>query len=89
VIGGIAGGLHAAVKLPQRVAEDAILAEAARRGVQFDFMSRWCVARQEDCSTMLIGYAQPGESAIRQGIRILAEIVNAIGALTPSAIPQH
>jgi GntR family transcriptional regulator/MocR family aminotransferase len=85
VIGGIAGGLHAAVKLPRRVAEEAILAEAARRGVQFDFMSRSCVARREVCSTMLIGYAQPTESAIRQGIRILAETVNAISAPPPSA----
>jgi GntR family transcriptional regulator/MocR family aminotransferase len=79
-IDGIAAGLHAAVTLPRKVAERAILAEAARRGVEMEFMSHWYIDRRERPSTMLLGYAQSPESSIRAGVRIIAETLNAMKA---------
>jgi GntR family transcriptional regulator/MocR family aminotransferase len=42
-VSGIAAGLHAAVALPRGVPEQALAAEAARRGVRFEFMSEYCL----------------------------------------------
>jgi GntR family transcriptional regulator/MocR family aminotransferase len=78
-IDGISAGLHAVVRLPESVAEQAVLSEVARRGVQIEFMSQWYVRKQDRPSTILIGYAQSSESTLRAGIRILADAIHSMG----------
>jgi GntR family transcriptional regulator/MocR family aminotransferase len=68
-VGGVSAGLHACVALPQRVDEPAILAAAARRGVEFGFMTPHYLGPQPDHSTMLLSYARMSESDIRAGVR--------------------
>jgi GntR family transcriptional regulator / MocR family aminotransferase len=75
-VGGIAAGLHAAVTIPYKLPEKAILAETARRGVAFEFMSSWHQLPNRGSSTLLLGYAQTDSSAIRLGVRLLADTIH-------------
>jgi GntR family transcriptional regulator / MocR family aminotransferase len=81
-IDGISAGLHAVVSLPERLAEQAVSTEVARRGVQIEFMSKWYVRKQDRPSTLLIGYAQSEGSTLRAGIRILADAIHSVGRAT-------
>jgi GntR family transcriptional regulator/MocR family aminotransferase len=81
-IDGISAGLHAAVGLPERIVEQAVSSEVARRGVHIEFMSKWYVEQQDRPSTILIGYAQSDGSTLRAGIRILADAIHSIGRAT-------
>jgi GntR family transcriptional regulator/MocR family aminotransferase len=78
-IDGISAGLHAVVRLPERIAEEAVSNEVARRGVQIEFMSKWYVRKQDRPSAILIGYAQSEGSTLRAGIRILADAIHSLG----------
>ena len=77
-IDGISAGLHAVVRLPERIAEHAVSSEVARRGVQIEFMSKWYVRKQERPSAILVGYAQSEGSTLRAGIRILADAIHSM-----------
>ena len=75
---GISAGLHAVVRLPERIAEQAVSREVARRGMSIEFMSKWFVRNRDRPSTILIGYAQSDESTLRAGIRILADAIHSV-----------
>lgn len=68
-VGGVSAGLHACVALPHRVDEPAVMAAAARRGVEFGFMTPHYLGPQPDHSSMLLSYARMSESDIRAGVR--------------------
>jgi GntR family transcriptional regulator / MocR family aminotransferase len=71
---GIAAGLHATVELPDGDDEPAILEEAGRRRIAFATMSGYRVDATGP-PTLLLGYAQVPDVAIRSGVRELAEAV--------------
>jgi GntR family transcriptional regulator/MocR family aminotransferase len=75
---GIAAGLHATVQLPDGD-EHAIREEAARRRIRINTMSDYR-ANADGPPTLMLGYAQVPEAAIRAGIRELAEAVRAARA---------
>jgi GntR family transcriptional regulator/MocR family aminotransferase len=74
---GIAAGLHATVRLPDAYDEQAICDEALRRGVAVQAMSRYRLAPGAHPPTLVIGYAELPEAAIRSGARELAAAVHA------------
>jgi GntR family transcriptional regulator / MocR family aminotransferase len=76
---GIAAGLHATVELPAGCDEQAILGEARRRRIEFTVMSHYWIPPGRGVPTLLLGYAQVPEPAIRTGIRELAEVVRTAG----------
>lgn len=67
---GIAAGLHATVRLPDTYDEGAIREHAERRGIRLDVMTDYRTASTGP-PTLLLGYAQITESAIRAGVREL------------------
>jgi len=71
---GIAAGLHATVQLPGGIDEDGICAAIARRGVAADMMHKYRIA-SKGLPTLLLGYGRASESALRTGVRILAQAV--------------
>ena len=74
---GIAAGLHATVELPPGHDEAAILAEAQARRIDFAVLGEHFSAAPTAPPTLLLGYAQVPEAAVRPGIREIAEIVRA------------
>jgi GntR family transcriptional regulator / MocR family aminotransferase len=77
-IGGIAAGLHATVALPYRLDEPAVSEAARRRGVAFDFISKYRDDPDTAPSTLLLGYADNSEAAIRAGVQALATAIRSI-----------
>ena len=73
---GIAAGLHATVRLPAGHDEGAILAAAGRRRVALETMAEY---DGDGPPTLLLGYGQIAEAAIRPGV---AEIAAAVRAAT-------
>ncbi len=75
-VSGIAAGLHATAVLPGEYDERVIRAEAAARRIALETMLDY---RPEggDPPTLLLGYAQQAEPAIRAGVRELAQAVRA------------
>jgi GntR family transcriptional regulator/MocR family aminotransferase len=77
---GISAGLHATVRLPASDDEQAIRAEALRRGVALETMSAYRLgapAERAHPPTLVLGYADQSEPAIRAGVRELAAAVQA------------
>jgi GntR family transcriptional regulator/MocR family aminotransferase len=76
---GIAAGLHATVELPAGCDERALLAEAERRRIAFETVSDYRLgdAPAGAPPTLMLGYAKLPESAIRAGVREIAEIARA------------
>ena len=71
---GIAAGLHATVRLPAGIDEDRLCAAMARHGVAADVMHKYRIASKGP-PTLLLGYGRASESALRTGVRILAQAV--------------
>ncbi len=71
---GIAAGLHATVRLPVGIDEDRICAAIAKRGLAADGMHKYRIASKGP-PTLLLGYGGASESALRAGVRILAQAV--------------
>src|SRR3954470_17097606 len=76
-IEGIAAGLHATVRLPAGHDEGAILAEAGRRRVALETMAEY---DGDGPPTLLLGYGQIAEAAIRPGVAELAAAVREAGS---------
>ena len=75
---GVAAGLHVTVELPGSDDERAIRAEARRRRIVLETLGDDYGPRiRPGPPTLLLGYAQTPEPAIRSGIRELAEAVRA------------
>ncbi len=73
---GIAAGLHVTVALPAADDEQAVRREAARRRIEFGVLGDY-EPGEEHPPTLLLGYPQLPEPAIRAGVRLLAEAVRA------------
>jgi len=72
---GIAAGLHATVELPEGYDERAIVEEARRRRIDFDVMAEHRTHAPPGPPTLLLGFAQVNEAAVRAGVREIAAIV--------------
>ncbi|GLQ53885.1 PLP-dependent aminotransferase family protein [Devosia nitrariae] len=75
-VGGISAGLHATVRFPRRLDEEAILESANKRGMGLSFLRRHYLGAAPDESTLLLSYASMPESALRTALRTLATIVD-------------
>ncbi len=75
-VGGVAAGLHAAVELPDGVAEDAVVECARARDVRVEGMARHRFDRARGRPTVLLGYGALSPPAIRRGVRELAAAVD-------------
>jgi GntR family transcriptional regulator / MocR family aminotransferase len=74
-IKGIAAGLHVTVELPAGYDDQAIKAAAHERRIVFNTMSDYSETAKP---TLMLGYGQLPEPAIRAGVRELAEIVRRV-----------
>ena len=74
-IGGISAGLHATLRFPRRLDEEAIIQGAARRDMGVSFLRRHYIGPAPDESTLLLSYANLSESALRTGLSALAGIL--------------
>jgi GntR family transcriptional regulator/MocR family aminotransferase len=79
-VSGIAAGLHATVRLPDSDDEDAIVKEARRRRIEVGPMSENWADPAGRPPTLLLGYGQIQEAAIRPAVRALAEVRSAVRA---------
>jgi GntR family transcriptional regulator / MocR family aminotransferase len=79
---GIAAGLHASVRLPAGVDEDALREEASRRRIAFETMRDYHA--NDGPVTLLLGYALLPEPAIPAAVRELAAAVEASSAPVPT-----
>jgi GntR family transcriptional regulator / MocR family aminotransferase len=74
---GIAAGLHVTVRLLETDHEEAIVDEAARRGIALEGMGEYRAHAGSGHPTVLIGYGQSPEPKIRPGIDELADAIQA------------
>jgi GntR family transcriptional regulator/MocR family aminotransferase len=81
---GIAAGLHVTVEI-SGVDERALAEEAARRGIRFNTMLDYRDPPPPAAATLMLGYGQLAEPAIRAGVRELAAAVTSARASTPPA----
>jgi GntR family transcriptional regulator/MocR family aminotransferase len=81
---GIAAGLHVTVEIPG-VDERALVEEAARRRIRFNTMLDYRDPAPPGPATLMLGYGQLTEPAIRAGVRELAAAVTSARASTPPA----
>jgi GntR family transcriptional regulator/MocR family aminotransferase len=72
--GGIAAGLHLVVYLPSDLGENALIDEAARRGVGLYGLAPYRVSRRGPAG-LIFGYATLAERTIVEGIETLAETI--------------
>jgi GntR family transcriptional regulator / MocR family aminotransferase len=77
---GIAAGLHATAQLPDDYDDRAILSEARRRRIDLTTMFDFWIEPGAGPPTLLLGYAQVREPAIRSGVIELADAVRATRA---------
>ena len=63
--------------MPDRLDEDAITAEAGRRGLAMDSLAKYRV--DATSKGLIIGYAKIDEASIVAGVKILAETLRACG----------
>jgi GntR family transcriptional regulator/MocR family aminotransferase len=84
---GVGAGLHAAVELPAGDDEHAIRDEAQRRGIALAILDSYRIEPRDRPPTLLLGYGQIAEPAIRAGIAELAAAVRAARELRrPAAV---
>jgi GntR family transcriptional regulator/MocR family aminotransferase len=75
---GIAAGLHAAVRLTDDDDEAAIFAEARRRRIVLRTIQQFKIEPRKCPPTVLLGYTQIPEGAIRAGVAEIADMVRAL-----------
>ncbi|MET3901233.1 GntR family transcriptional regulator/MocR family aminotransferase [Devosia sp. UYZn731] len=75
-VSGISAGLHAAVRFPRRLNEEAIIERAKKRDMGLGFLRRHYLGGAPEESTLLLSYANMPESALRSGVRTLATILD-------------
>jgi GntR family transcriptional regulator / MocR family aminotransferase len=76
-VGGVAAGLHVTLQLPDSDNEQAIREEAHRRSVELETMNDYRPPARSRPPTLLLGYGQMPEHAIRAGVRELAIAIRA------------
>jgi GntR family transcriptional regulator/MocR family aminotransferase len=75
LVRGVAAGLHATAQLPDHYDEQAIIDAARRRRIDLTTMRDFWMAPAGRPPTLLLGYAQLPEAAIRASVRQVAEAV--------------
>ena len=75
IVGGVAAGLHVTLQLPGTDNLQAIHDEAQRRQIKLETMSDYQPDAITGPPTLLLGYGQIRESAIRNGVHELARAV--------------
>lgn len=81
-VSGVAAGLHVTVLLPDSDNERAIREQALLRSIEVETMSDLRPDAVDGPPTLLLGYAQMPEPAIRAGVRELSEAVRASRSVT-------
>ncbi len=76
-VGGVAAGLHVTLQLPGSDSEQAIREEAHHRSVELETLNDYRPGARSHPPTLLLGYGQLPEHAIRAGVRELALAVRA------------
>jgi GntR family transcriptional regulator/MocR family aminotransferase len=76
-VGGVAAGLHVTLQLPDSDSEQAIREEANHRNIELETMNDYRPGARSRPPTLLLGYGQMPEHAIRVGVRELAIAVRA------------
>jgi GntR family transcriptional regulator / MocR family aminotransferase len=74
-VSGISAGLHALVQLPRAVDTQRLLAAAAKRSVGVYPLALHMLEPQRETDALVLGYAGLSESAIEEGIRRLAGVL--------------
>jgi GntR family transcriptional regulator / MocR family aminotransferase len=77
-VSGISAGLHATVRLPDSDDEAAIVEEARRRRIEVGPMAENWADPHGRPPTLLLGYGQITEAAIRPAVRALADVVMSV-----------
>ena len=72
-VSGDGAGAHLVLWLRNRISEESVIAEAARRGVRVYGISPYFL-RRPPRSGIMLGYSRLREAAIREGIRRLGEV---------------
>ena len=76
-VSGVAAGLHVTLQLPDSDSEQAIREEATHRSVELETMNDYRPGARRHPPTLLLGYGQMPEHAIRAGVRELAMAIRA------------
>jgi GntR family transcriptional regulator/MocR family aminotransferase len=84
---GVAAGLHVVLELPPGIAEHAVAAQAAQRGLRVYPLGRFC-ARAQPPPSLVIGYASVGEGALRDAVAVLADAVAAARVADSAGPPR-
>lgn len=74
---GLASGLHVVVELDGNICASSLAQAAASQGVQVVPVSRYRIGETQRDNTLVLGYAEPSLTQIRQGIETLAKLSNA------------
>jgi GntR family transcriptional regulator/MocR family aminotransferase len=78
-VGGISAGLHALVRLPAPVPAQALVEACASRSVGVYPLSMHLIAPPPDTDALVLGYANLSETAIAEGVRRLAKVLDEFG----------
>jgi GntR family transcriptional regulator / MocR family aminotransferase len=79
-VSGVAAGLHLTVALTDVDDDDAIRAQAGLRRIAIETLSDFSSGTAAQAPTLMLGYAQVSEPAIRAGVHALADAVRAARA---------
>jgi GntR family transcriptional regulator/MocR family aminotransferase len=74
-IHGVAAGLHVNIVLPSGHSEQAIRREATARRIAFETLADYRADAPDEPATLMLGYAQMSESALRAGVAELAAAI--------------
>jgi GntR family transcriptional regulator/MocR family aminotransferase len=74
---GLAAGFHAVARLPAGVSEAAVVERARARGVGLYGMSANRSTRAVDPPQLVLGFGNLSESAIREGVGRVADLLQA------------
>jgi GntR family transcriptional regulator / MocR family aminotransferase len=77
-VSGISAGLHALVRLPRPLDAQRLLVEAGRRSLGVYPLTLHMIDPPAQTDAIVLGYASLSEPAIREGIRILVEIIEGL-----------
>jgi GntR family transcriptional regulator / MocR family aminotransferase len=75
LISGVAAGLHLTIQLPAGVDETALVDEAERNGIRIHGLRSYCARPSTESPAILLGYCQPSERNLVQGVAALAVLV--------------
>jgi GntR family transcriptional regulator/MocR family aminotransferase len=82
-ISGVAAGLHVTVCLTDADDDDTIRGQAGLRRIAIETLSDFSSGRAARAPTLMLGYAQMSEPAIRAGVHALADAVRSARAAHP------